>query len=46
MLAHKLIESISGASQIAGHILFYPLLRGWAQTVGQQRGGEGIAAAG
>jgi len=31
---HKLIESISGASQIAAHVLLYPLLRGWRRRWG------------
>jgi hypothetical protein len=30
----KLIESISGAMQIAGHLLLYPLLRGWRRQWG------------
>jgi hypothetical protein len=30
----KLIESISGAMQIAGNILLYPLLRGWRRRWG------------
>jgi hypothetical protein len=30
----KLIESISGAVQIAGHLLLYPLLRGWRRRWG------------
>jgi hypothetical protein len=31
---HTLIDSISGASQIAVHILLYPLLRGWRRRWG------------
>ncbi len=33
-LMHKLIESISGAFQIAGNILLYPLLSGWRRRWG------------
>ena len=32
--ARELIESISGAFQIAGHVLLYPLLRGWRRRWG------------
>jgi hypothetical protein len=30
----KVIESISGASQITGNILLYPVLRGWRRRWG------------
>jgi hypothetical protein len=30
----KLMESISGAGQIAGHVVLYPLLRGWRRGWG------------
>jgi hypothetical protein len=30
----RLVESISGARQIAGHLLLYPLLRGWRRGWG------------
>ena len=30
----RLVESISGAVQISGHLLLYPLLRGWRRRWG------------
>jgi pimeloyl-ACP methyl ester carboxylesterase len=41
-VSRRLIESISGASQIAVHILLYPLLRGWRRQWGSTQEERGL----
>ena len=45
-LSHRLIESTSGAFQIAGHILLYPLLRRWRRRWGTSEEERALRLAG